>query len=91
MRKPGNQPTKSVDDFINGAEESQHSDQAPWQRSLSKKYDKDSGKTVNVRLPEYYAACLQYLSEQDNRSQHGELLHLITSAIDQAVKKAKSK
>lgn len=78
MRAPGR---KQESDFIDGAE----SDKRPWEKKLTRVYDKDSGKTVNVRLPEYYAACLQYLAKQDNRSQHGELLHLITSAIDQAV------
>lgn len=84
MRKPGNHRTQE-DSFISGAE----SDKLPWERKLDKKYDKDTGKTINVRLPEYYAECLQYLAEQDNRSQHGELVHLISQAIDQAVKNTK--
>lgn len=82
MRKPGNSRTQQ-DNFINAVEE----EKLPWEKKLDKKFNKDTGKTVNVRLPEYYAECLQYLADQDNRSQHGELVHLITWAIDQAVSK----
>lgn len=84
MRKPGNsrnEQRNQQDSFINAAE----GEKLPWKKKLDKKYNRDTGKTVNVRLPEYYAECLQYLAEQDSRSQHGELVHLIGQAIDQSV------
>ena len=88
MRTPGQSRNKAdADKFIDGAE----SDKLPWEKKLNRKYDRDSGKTINVRLPEHYAECLEYLAEQDNRSQHGELVHLITWAIDQAVSDTKKR
>ncbi len=85
MRKP-NRNKKSVSDeesFINASEGLE--EKSPWQKRLNRRYDKDSGKTINVRLPEYYSECLQWLAEHDNRSQHGELVYLLQDAIEQAI------
>ncbi|MCG8074816.1 MAG: hypothetical protein JAY75_01055 [Candidatus Thiodiazotropha taylori] len=90
MRKPdrNKKPETSKEDFLGGAEG--HSDQKakpPWKRNLNKIYDKGTGKVINVRLPEHYSECLQWLAEKDSRSQHKELVHLLCSAIDKAVSK----
>ena len=87
MRKPNRNP-KDADDFIKSADDEVY---VPWEHNLSRKYDKTTGKTINVRLPEYYAECLQYLAEKDSRSQHSELVHLIKWAVDQAVSNTKMK
>ncbi len=87
MRKPDRNPPKNNDAefFISGAEGEE--DKRPWQKRLKRKYDKDSGKVINVRLPEYYSECLQWLADQDNRSQHGELVYLLQEAIENSIKK----
>lgn len=90
MRKP-NRNSKEADDFVNSANDKDQDKYVPWEHNLSRKYDKTTGKTINVRLPEYYAECLQYLAEQDSRSQHSELVHLIKWAVDQAVINTKTK
>ncbi len=82
MRKPAKKT--NVEEFIRAADSPDH-DVEPWKQNLKKKYDKTTGKTINVRLPEHYAKCLEWLSEQDNRSQHGQLVYLLCNAIDQAI------
>ena len=85
MRKPARNQ-KKAEDFINEATDTDRPEtKHPWEKGLSKKYAKDTGKIINIRLPEYYAECLQYLAEQDSRSQHSELVHLVKLAIDQAI------
>lgn len=83
MRSPKRRTEQQLDAFINDAESNKQL--MPWDRGLARKYEKDTGKTINVRLPEHYAACLEWLAEKDNRSQHGELVHLLCEAIDRAI------
>lgn len=85
MRNPNRKAVeRRADEFIGGADG--RDDRAPWEKGLPKKFDKDTGKVINVRLPEYYAACLEWLADNDNRSQHGELVHLLCEAIEQRIK-----
>ena len=68
MRKPGNHRTQE-DSFISGAE----SDKLPWERKLDKKYNKDTGKTINVRclLPIPYRVRLYGEAEYQAKSWKG--------------------
>lgn len=80
MRKPLRQPQA---DFVTGAEPQQ----MPWQKNLEKKFSKENGKIIGLRLPEHHAACLEYLSELDDRSQHSKLIAWITKGIEDDIKK----
>ena len=86
MWTPTRKRQKKADDFINSADGEEHLH--AWQKGLNKKYDKETGRIFNIRLPEHYAESLVELSESEDRSQHNLLLRMVCAAIDDAIKKA---
>ena len=87
MRRPEAKahPDMDEDKFINSAE-GETPELQPWKKNLSKRYEKESGKIINIRLSEHYAECLAYLAEKNDRSQHKQLVNIVCKAIDDAIK-----